>query len=98
MPRTKDGDFSINLQAKRDKDAGGMTVKVNMKSNTVKEDFSKLADECIQKWEEFIKKEIESKPKKQIEVNCPNCKNKFDVDYDLIMTDCPECGTKNILT
>lgn len=97
-PKIKEGKFQVNLVANKDNETGELSFDVNLKSKKVKEDFSKLADDCIQAWEHFIVKEITSKPKKQIEVNCLNCKNKFDVDYDLIMTDCPKCGTKNILT
>ena len=69
-----------------------------MKSNTVKENFSTLADECIKKWEEYIEKEITSKPKKQIQIKCPRCKHEFEVDDDLIICTCPKCKTKKILT
>jgi len=92
------GPFKINFVAKRDDGTGEMLVDVNIKSNTVKENFSTLANECIEKWEEYIKKEITSKPKKQIKINCPSCKKDFEVDEDLIMCDCPRCKQKNILT
>lgn len=97
-PKTSGGPFKINFVAKRDEETGEMLFDVNIKSNTVKENFSTLANECIEKWEEYIKKEITSKPKKQIKINCPSCKKDFEVDEDLIMCDCPRCKQKNILT
>ena len=36
-------------------------------------------------------------PKKQIEVECPRCKHKFEIDYDFIITNCPNCGLKKII-
>ena len=91
------GPFKINVVSNRNKETGELFVEVNIKSNTVKENFSTLANECIEKWEEYIKKEITSKPKKQIKINCPSCKKYFEVDEDLIMCNCPKCGLKNIL-
>jgi len=92
------GPFKINIVAKRDDGTGEMLFDVNIKSNTVKENFSTLADKCIKKWEEYIEKEITSKPKKQIKFKCPMCKHEFEIDDDSIMCDCPECGQKRLLT
>jgi len=92
------GPFKINFVAKRDEETGEMLFDVNIKSKTVHENFSKLADDCISAWEVYIKKEITSKPKKQIKIKCPRCKVEFEIDEDLIMCDCPKCEQKNILT
>ncbi len=97
-PKTSGGPFVINFIGERDQGTGKMLVDVNIKSNTVKENFSKLADDCISAWEAYIKKEITSKPKKQIKVKCPNCKKDFEVDEDLIICDCPRCKQKKIIT
>ncbi len=91
------GPFKINFVAKRDEETGEMLFDVNIKSKTLHENFSKLADDCISAWEAYIKKEITSKPKKQIKIKCPRCKHEFKDDEDLIMCDCPKCGQKNIL-
>lgn len=96
-PKTSGGPFKINFTAKRDKETGELFVDVNIKSKTVHENFSKLADDCISAWEAYIKKEITSKPKKQIQIKCPRCKVEFEIDEDLIMCDCPKCGQENIL-
>ena len=83
-PKIKEGKFQVNLVANKDNETGELSVKVNLKSKTVKQDFTELANDCIESWERYIKKEIESKPKRQVTLNCPRCKHKFDVDYDLI--------------
>ena len=97
-PKTTDGPLKVNVVTKSGKETGDMSFEVNIKSNSVKENFSMLANECIEKWKDYIKKEIESKSKKQIKINCPKCKIIFEVDEDLIMCDCSKCDQKNILT
>ena len=96
-PKTSGGPFIINFAGKRDQKTEKMLVDVNIKSKTVHENFSKLADDCISVWEAYIKKEITSKPKKQIKINCPICKAVIEIDEDLIVFDCPKCKEKNLL-
>lgn len=96
-PKIIEGKFQVNLVANRDEETGELSFNVNLKSKTVKQDFTILANECIQAWKHYIEKEIESKPKRQVIVKCPSCKLEFNVDFDLIMTDCPECGQERIL-
>jgi len=91
-PKVPGGRFKVNLVTKKDKETGELSFDVNLKSKTVKENFSALANKCIQAWKHYIEKEIESKPKRQVIIKCPSCKLEFNVDFDLIMTDCPECG------
>lgn len=96
--RIGDGEFVMNIKSERDKDTGDLNVELSMKSKTIKENFSKLANDCIIAWEDFIKKEITNKPKNQIKIKCPTCKEYFMCDDDLIICDCPKCGQERIIT
>jgi hypothetical protein len=96
-PKTTGGPFLINLTAKRDDTTGKMLFDINIKSQTVREDFLRLANECILAWEDFIQREIASQPKKQIKKICPICKVEVKIDDDLMAFDCPNCKTENVL-
>jgi hypothetical protein len=91
-PKTLGGPFVINFKGERNQESEKMLFNINIKSKTVYENFSKVADECISAWEYYIKKEITSKPKKQIKIKCPNCKQSFQVDDALIICDFPNCN------
>jgi len=55
-PKTTGGTLRININYKLNR--VGNKVIVSLQSKTVNQEFSDLADECIQKWEEFIKTEV----------------------------------------
>jgi len=56
--KTKGGHVWVNLNITINGRTGEKMFFIDFESETVKQDFSKLSTECIQKWEEFIKKEI----------------------------------------
>jgi hypothetical protein len=96
-PKTTGGLFLINLSAKIDDTTGKTLFDVNIKSQTVHEDFISLANACVAAWEDFIQREIASQPKQQIKKICPICKVEVKIDDDLIAFDCPNCKTVNVI-
>jgi len=95
-PKTSGGPFSINLIANRDDATGKMLFDVNMKSKTIKENLSKLMNDCILTWEEFFRTEIPNRRAKQIKKICPICHVESIIDEDLELFDCPNCKTENL--
>ena len=58
-PKMRGEDFKVNLKIDHHlKTTKITTVYLGIKSQTIDMEFSKLAEDCISKWEEFIKKEI----------------------------------------
>lgn len=96
-PKTSGGPFSINLTGNRDDSTGKMLFDVNIKSKTINENLSKLMNDCILAWEEFLRTEIANRRAKQIKKICPYCHVESKIDEDLELFDCPHCRTENII-
>lgn len=57
-PKTEGGHFWVNYKININSKTKERTISVTLSSKTVNEEFSSLADNCIQKWEKFIENEI----------------------------------------